>query len=107
MEDRADEQVDVLDRDQGVAHRVGGMRCQGEREARLVPAGVAHGESRLQVAVRIGGVGRREIEHHQAQHRTHARLEEGAGAGIGKEIHVVAAGDATPEHLAAARRVPS
>ena len=64
---------DLLER--RVADRVGSMRREREREPRLVLARVAHREPRLQVAVRIGRVRRREIEDRQPEHRAKARLD--------------------------------
>ena len=82
-----------------VADGVRRVRREREREPRLVLQRIADGESRLQVAVGIGGVRRREIEHRQPQHRAHPELDERRPGGVRIEIHVVAAGDAALQHL--------
>ena len=60
---------------------------------------VAYGEPALQVAIGVGGVWRREIENGHAQHRAHSDLQKRACAGVGKEVHVVAAGHAAAQHF--------
>ena len=82
-----------------VADRVRRVRRQREGEPRLVDELVADGEPLLQVAVRVGRVGRREVEHRQTEHRPHSGGEQRPRGGVGKEVHVVAAGDAAAQHL--------
>jgi hypothetical protein len=82
-----------------VAHRVRRVRRHREGEARQVLPGVADREAELQVAVGVGCVRCREVEHDEAEHRPDSGLDAGAGGGVGMEVHVVEAGRAALEHL--------
>ena len=46
-----------------IAHRIRRVGCEPERQPRLVLPSVAHGETRLQISVGVGGVRRRKVEH--------------------------------------------
>ena len=83
----------------GVADRVRRVRRKRKAQPRLVFPCVARREPCLQVAVGVSGVSRRKIEHRQPEHRAHAAGVVSARGGVGKEIHVVAAGDAAAQHF--------
>ena len=83
----------------GIAHRVGRVRGQRERQRGLVLERVADRETLREVAVGVRRVGRRKIEDRRAQHRAHAELQEGSRARIGEEVHVVAARDPAAQHF--------
>ena len=51
--------------ERGITDGIRRMRRESESQPRLVLECVAHGEPGLQIAVRVGGVGGREIEHHE------------------------------------------
>ena len=84
-----------------VPHRVGGVRRQAEARQGIVAMGVAQGQTLLQIAIGIGGIGGGEIHQNQPGGDAHARLCRRLHRGFGEEIHVVEAGDAAPDHLQA------
>ena len=55
--------------------------------------GVTRRESGVQIAISVRGVRRGEIQDGKPQHRPHSAGAIGARGGVGKKVHVVAAGD--------------
>src|SRR5207245_1718551 len=77
-----------------VAYGIRSVRRERKGELRLVLPRVARGEAGLQVAVGIGGVRRRKVEHRQADEGADAALPICARGGVGKKILIGEARDA-------------
>ena len=84
-----------------VGNGIGRVRREAERNQRVLAPAVAQGEALGEVVVRIGTVGRREVEHDHAERNAHAGGQGRLERRLGEEVHVVEASDAAAQHLGA------
>ena len=89
-----------------IAHGVGRVRREREGEFGLVPPCVARGKALLQIRVGVRGVGRREVEHRQADESAYPGLPICARRRVREEVLICAAGDAAEQHLAGRDKRP-